>query len=436
MMAKRALYPAVFLDRDGVLNHDVAYAHRPDQIVWMEGAFAALRRLTELGYRIFVVTNQAGVARGYYEEHAVHRLHEWMAGEVAKHGGRIDEFRYCPHHPDGTVPAYVRSCECRKPGPAMLLDLIDRWSVDPDSSYLVGDRDSDMQAADAAGIRGFLFKGGNLNAFLEAILADRSPLKRMDVSPVDAIILAGGLGTRLQSIVRDRPKPLAPVGGVPFLDLLLHQLARSGVVRSVVLAIGHQAEKIEVAYASGERFGLPVSLAVETQRLGTGGGVRNALAQTSSADVLVMNGDSFVDVDLGQLITAHRRRSAWATLTLTMTDTPERYGTVVSDRDGRVVEFREKSAAIVRPASINAGVYVFCRDVLEGLPEAVPLSIETDVLPSLITKGVFSVVAEGRFIDIGVPDTYVLAPHVLKDLIEAVARDERVVPAGAGFPLS
>jgi NDP-sugar pyrophosphorylase family protein len=318
----------------------------------------------------------------------------------------------------------------------MLLDLMDRWSVDPDRSFLIGDRDSDIQAAEAAGIRGCLFEGGDLDRFVERMLAERLSVAETDTRPLDAIVLAGGLGTRLQSVVNDRPKPLAPVGGVPFLDLLLHQLARSRVVRGVVLAIGHQAEKIQEAYAAGQRFGLPLWLAVETERLGTGGGVRNALAQTSSCDVLVLNGDSFVDADFEQLIAAHRRRGARATLTLTTTDAPERYGTVVCDNEGGILEFREKSAAVARPSLINAGVYVFRRDVLEALPKSVPLSIETDILPSLIKHGVFSIVADGRFIDIGVPATYVSAPHVLKDLIEAVVRDERVVPAGAGFPPS
>ena len=163
--------PAVFLDRDGVLNRDIAYAHRPDQIVWVDGALAAMRRLTGLGYRLFVVTNQAGVARGYYGEGDVRTLHRWMSEQIAAEGGRIDDFRHCPHHPYGVVEAFTRDCSWRKPQPGMLLDLMRHWPTDRARSFLVGDKPSDVDAAQAAGIAGHLFSGGDLDAYVAAILA-------------------------------------------------------------------------------------------------------------------------------------------------------------------------------------------------------------------------------------------------------------------------
>ena len=165
--------PAVFLDRDGVLNVDVGYAHRPEQIEWVPGAREAVAHLTALGYLVFVVTNQAGVARGYYDEATVVDLHRWMTAELAASGGRIDGWRYCPSHPDGVVEGYIRTDPWRKPAPGMLLDLIACHDVDVADSFLIGDRDSDMEAARRAGIDGYRYGGGDLLAFVTEVLARR-----------------------------------------------------------------------------------------------------------------------------------------------------------------------------------------------------------------------------------------------------------------------
>lgn len=162
--------PAAFLDRDGVINIDVGYAHRPDQIVWVDGAAAAIRDLNRSGFHVFVVTNQSGVARGLYGEAEVASLHEWMAGTFAAEGARIDDFRYCPFHPEAPVERYRRVSDWRKPGPGMLFDLMRHWPVTVTGSFLVGDQQRDVDAAVAAGIQGFLFPGGNLHHFVRSVL--------------------------------------------------------------------------------------------------------------------------------------------------------------------------------------------------------------------------------------------------------------------------
>ncbi len=161
--------PAAFLDRDGVLNEDAGYVHRADQVRWIEGAREAVRWLNDEGYLVFVVTNQAGVARGLYEEEHVHGLHDWMGRELRGHGAHIDCIEYCPYHPDGTVERYKRVSDRRKPGPGMITKLLAEWPVDAAQSFLVGDRESDLQAAAAAGIRGHLFAGGNLLDFVRRL---------------------------------------------------------------------------------------------------------------------------------------------------------------------------------------------------------------------------------------------------------------------------
>lgn len=166
------LRPAVFFDRDGVLNVDSEYLFEIDKFRWIDGAIEAVKAVNDAGYLAFVVTNQSGVARGLFKEADIHRLHDWMAHELASRNARIDAFEYCPFHPDGVVERYRRVSERRKPRPGMILDLLERFSIDTTRSFVVGDKPSDIEAARAAGLRGHLFTGGNLGEFILPLLVN------------------------------------------------------------------------------------------------------------------------------------------------------------------------------------------------------------------------------------------------------------------------
>ncbi|HVM99836.1 MAG TPA: HAD-IIIA family hydrolase [Caulobacteraceae bacterium] len=164
--------PAAFLDRDGVLNVDVGYVGSRDRWIWVDGAQAAIKRLNDAGWFAFIVTNQSGVARGFYDEAALKTLHDEVLAELAGSGAHVDDIRFCPFHADAAIERYRVQSDWRKPEPGMLLDLMRHWPVDRERSLLVGDQPSDMEAARRAGVRGALFGGGDLDLLVAERLAD------------------------------------------------------------------------------------------------------------------------------------------------------------------------------------------------------------------------------------------------------------------------
>lgn len=165
------LRPALFLDRDGVINVDRGYVSQIADFEWVEGAAETIAAFNARGWFVFVVTNQSGIARGYYTEADMQTLHDYMISELHIRGARIDKIFYCPFHESGEIARYRKASIDRKPGPGMLLSAMAEFPVKRESSFLIGDKDTDIQAAKAAGIAGFKFEGGNLATFAEWTLA-------------------------------------------------------------------------------------------------------------------------------------------------------------------------------------------------------------------------------------------------------------------------
>lgn len=222
---------------------------------------------------------------------------------------------------------------------------------------------------------------------------------------MEAIVLAGGFGTRLRHIVSDVPKPMAQVCGRPFLQYILEDLAKKGVCR-VILAVGYKQEVIKDFF--GDSYaGMEVAYSVEEAPLLTGGAVKQAMASCTREQVLIVNGDTYFDVDIEAMARQHRNTGAELTIATKRMRHFDRYGTVKTDETGRILEFKEKAAC--EQGDINGGVYMVQRNAILALPQAV-FSFETEYMEKQVGTGrIYAFTSEGYFIDIGVPEDYVKA---------------------------
>ncbi len=231
----------------------------------------------------------------------------------------------------------------------------------------------------------------------------------MPYPPLDVLILAGGLGTRLASTVPHLPKVLAPIGNVPFLTILLRQLFLSqGMLSRIFFALGHKASYI-LSFLETISSPIPLIPLQEDTPLGTGGALLNAYPHTSSNTLLVLNGDSFFDLPLETFLQFHHTQNGQATLATRHVDDTRRYGLLQLDPTNRILALEEKPTHAT-PGWINAGIYLFQREWLAPFARLPPpFSLERDLLPQLLTQRVVAFRHSGLFIDIGTKESYLAA---------------------------
>jgi len=236
------------------------------------------------------------------------------------------------------------------------------------------------------------------------------------------VILAGGLGKRLSPVVSDVPKPMASVAGRPFLEYLLAQVREAGCA-DVVLCVGYKAHVIENYFGDGGKYSVEIRYSREQELLGTAGALALARPLISSEPFLVLNGDSYCPVDLQALLTQHQARGAMATIVATQVEDASRYGSMVLNDNDAIIRFCEKGQAVragVKPphitAYVNAGIYVLNQAILDLAPRGKYCSIEYEVFPALVGRGLYAFRQPGPFIDIGTPDSFRIAQTVLPKL--------------------
>lgn len=227
---------------------------------------------------------------------------------------------------------------------------------------------------------------------------------------MQAILLAGGLGTRLRSVVSDRPKPMALIGDKPFMEYVVHELSKHGVTE-IVFAVGYKGSMVEEYFGDGSRFtaadgtSIKASYAYEEELLGTAGAIRNAGRLITEDRFFVLNADTFYQLDYSRLIQMQQDERLAMALVLRQVPDITRYGEAVLEH-GRLVGFNEKTSE-PRPGTINGGVYLMTRELLEDIPEG-KVSLENEMIPRWLKEGrrLGGIVNDGYFIDIGIPEDY------------------------------
>ena len=253
------------------------------------------------------------------------------------------------------------------------------------------------------------------------------------MASTDAVILVGGMGTRLRPLTLSAPKPMLPTAGVPFLTHLITRIRDAGV-NHIVLGTSYRAEVFESYFGDGSRLGVELEYVVESEPLGTGGGIGNVAPSLRGENILIFNGDVLSGADLRALLAAHEANQADVTLHLTQVDDPRAFGCVPTDADGRVTAFLEKDPNPVTD-QINAGTYVFTRAVVDGIPKGRPVSVERETFPGLLEAGarVFGHVDTGYWRDLGTPADFIAGSA---DLVRGIAPSPALPgPAGEAIVL-
>ena len=251
-------------------------------------------------------------------------------------------------------------------------------------------------------------------------------MKKLESKPdvpsgaVRAFVLCGGPGTRLRPVLTDRPKSMALISGTPFLQLLLDRLRSQGV-GDVILGTGYMAEKIESYFGGRSKLAMHIRYSREHEPLGTGGALK--LAEPLISDpVLVLNGDSYVEWSLVPMLELFTAKDAVLVVVVQAVADVTRYGSVALDHDGRITQFLEKGIR-AGPGLINAGVYLVRKQIVRDLPAGTAISLERDVFPRLLDRGVYGLVCTGLFIDIGIPDDFKRAQALLASRVGTASHD-------------
>jgi NDP-sugar pyrophosphorylase family protein len=234
-----------------------------------------------------------------------------------------------------------------------------------------------------------------------------------DIQPqdIDVVVLCGGLGTRLQGVIDDRPKPMVKINGRPFLDILIDYVARYGFTR-FIFCTGFKGDLIRRHYET-KRSGLVFLISEEKMPLGTAGAIKNAESFIESDIFLVLNGDSLCEIDIKDFLSFHIRKKALISIVLTTIKNSIDFGVVRLDRHQKIVSFSEK-AMMHGDGLVNTGIYFFDKKILKEIPPGEKRSLEYDIFPKILNKGVYGYVTEKKLLDIGTPERLEIAKEYFK----------------------
>lgn len=224
---------------------------------------------------------------------------------------------------------------------------------------------------------------------------------------MQALVLVGGLGTRLKKVVSDRPKPMALIKGKPFLEYLINNLKTHGITE-IILAVGYMGSYIESYFKSGEDFEVKIKYSYEDISMGTAGAIKNAEKLITEESFMILNGDTYFDINYKQLMHYHKQKESSFTMVLRRVEDAKRYGTVKFDNEHRITGFMEKREDKHVEGYINGGIYIVNKSILNKIPAGKKFSLENKLMPELVKnlEPIYCKNENGYFIDIGIPEDY------------------------------
>lgn len=397
---------AVFLDRDGTINEKIFYEdigmhHSPrtkEDIKIIKGVYESIKKFRSLGLKIIVITNQAGVARGFIKEKDVDEINFFINKKLEN---MIDAFYYCPHHPEQhsdvkeDCKKYRIDCNCRKPKTGLIEKAAKNFDIDVRNSFFIGDSDIDVKTATNAGCYSFLIGEGDSDFTCNNMLECSNKIER--IVKTKAIILAGGRGERLKPLTDMLPKPMIEVYGKPVLEYSLDLLNKNGI-KEVIICGHYLFEKIEKHFGK-EYKGIAIKYILEDNPLGTGGAVKNA-EDFIDNDFILLNGDTITNQDLKTLIIAHIKNNGIGTIVVRHTDHPKDSDLIETDENNKIIKFFSKKDMNKKGDLAITGVFIFNKNITKLIKKEF-CSLENDIIVNNINKEFYAIISQNYFRDMG-----------------------------------
>lgn len=425
----------IFLDRDGVINEEVNFLIKKEQISIIPKSAEAIALLNKEGYKVIVITNQPAIAKGMCTEEDLKEINIEIKKILEKDNAHIEAFYYCPHHPtEGTTP-FTKECSCRKPLPAMILQAKQDFEIeDMSQCYMIGDRISDIKAGNLAGCKTILVETGYGKqdkwndaepTYYAKDLYDAVKRLVLNEKKMKLFIAAGGKGERLYPLTKDIPKPMVSICGKPVLHHLV-DWAKENNISEIIMLSGHLSEKIKEYFKDGKEFGIKIYHSSDPYPLGSGGPLRYARKYIEDTFVY-LSGDHICTVNLKKMFNFHKEKNASITILVHKSTHPWDSDILQINEEKIVTKFISKKEDHTDGGDVtNSGLCIIEPEIM-GFAQEEKFDFEPYLYPKILEADARMLAYESEefMSDMGTPERLKKCEEYLQ------SRMERVLVTGA-----
>ncbi|HIH14787.1 MAG: hypothetical protein QT08_C0009G0031 [archaeon GW2011_AR17] len=420
----------IFLDRDGVINDELHFLTKKEQIKMIPKSAEAIALLNKAGYKVIVITNQPVIARGMCTEESLKEIHKEIQSILEKENAYIESFYYCPHHPTEGNSSFTKECECRKPHPGMILKAKEDFHLDNlNECYMVGDKISDIKAGNSAGCKTILVETGDgkidkwndaVPAYYARDLYEAVTKFILNEKKLKLFIAAGGKGERLYPLTKDIPKPMVPICGKPVLHHLVDWAKENNICEIIMLSC-HFSEKIIDYFKDGREFGIKIHHSSDPYPLGSGGPLRYARKYIDDTFVY-LSGDHICTVNLKNMLEFHKKNNGNITVLVHKSTHPWDSDVLQINGEKKVVKFISKHDDHTNAGDLtNSGLCIIEPEII-GFADQEKFDFETYLYPRILEADAKMLAYESdEFMsDMGTPERLKKCEDFLKSKMERV----------------